>query len=116
MAQAELKAKFSEAVADDFVSALGLSPPNPFSSPLRSRAILPGGEIEVVLAGTTQMQIAELTSQFETHAVYRSIGSKMSKMHAMSHQAQRSNHASEDLYGGGKARKAAMKASWGISK
>ena len=60
VAQAELKAKFSEAVADDFVSALGLSPPNPFSSPLRSRAILPGGEIEVVLAGTTQMQIAEL--------------------------------------------------------
>jgi hypothetical protein len=80
------------------------------------RAIEASPSNTTTLSSGLKMQIAELTSQFETHAVYRSIGSKMSKMHAMSHQAQRSNHASEDLYGGGKARKAAMKASWGISK
>ena len=59
-ADAELKARFATAVAQDFVAAMKLRPPSPFSTPLRSRAL--AGDLDVMLGGTTQMQMAELVA------------------------------------------------------
>jgi len=53
-----------------------------------------------------------LDQHFESTAAYRSVGSKMSKMHARSHQVQRAVHTNVDTYGGGAKRKAAMKMGW----
>jgi hypothetical protein len=47
--------------------------------------------------------------QYDEERVYRSLGSKMSKMSAMSHQMQRSNHTSAPMYEAGASSKAAMK-------
>ena len=47
-------------VARDFVRTMGLRPPAPFSTPLRARAL--AGELDVMLGGTTQMQMAELVA------------------------------------------------------
>merc|ERR1719262_1771954 len=57
----------------------------------------------------------ELDAHYESQAAYRSVGSKMSKMHARSHQVQRSVHTNVDSYGGGAKRKAAMKSAWSSS-
>jgi hypothetical protein len=51
-------------------------------------------------------------SRYADDACYRSIGSKMTKMQAMSHMAQRSSHVNSDMYSSGKARKMAMKSAW----
>lgn len=54
-----------------------------------------------------------LVANYSSEMQYRSVGSKMSKMSAMSHGRQRANHMqSADMYAGGSKRKASMKAKW----
>lgn len=58
-------------------------------------------------------QCEELEAQYTSQAQYRAVGSKMSKMHAVSHARQRANHMqSADTYTSGASRKAAMKREW----
>lgn len=59
-----------------------------------------------------QSECQALEANFESTAQYRAVGSKMSKMSAMSHARQRATHLNVDSYGGGGKRKAALKASW----
>lgn len=60
-------------------------------------------------------EIKDLEDNFCSVAQYRSVGSKMSRMHANSHQIQRSNHMSAATYTAGASRKRAMKGMWGLS-
>jgi len=57
-------------------------------------------------------EMDELEVQYRSMSQYRSVGSKMSKMHASSHYRQRAVHSNADVYSAGSKRKAAMKASW----
>jgi len=57
-------------------------------------------------------EVQGLSDHYEDAARYRSVGSKMSKMSAMSHQMQRSNHASAQMYSAGMKSKSAMKSAW----
>lgn len=57
-------------------------------------------------------EIASLSEQYNDQRVYRSVGSKASKMAAMSHARQRSVHSNEDSYAGAAIRKKSMKAAW----
>jgi len=58
-------------------------------------------------------QCGMLEEQFASTSTYRSIGSKMSKMQAMSNGLERGNHMmSADLYSSGASRKKALKTSW----
>merc|ERR1712166_1479360 len=50
----------------------------------------------------------EVVAGFEDEPVYRSMGSKMSKMSAMSHAQQRSTHATGSTYEGASKRAAKM--------
>ena len=70
------------------------------------------GSADNALSYNLQTEVATLSSNYRTVSQYRSVGSKMSKMSATSHQRQRANHSQVDMYGGGAKRKAAMKASW----
>lgn len=60
-------------------------------------------------------EINDLEQNFRSVAQYRSVGSKMSRMQARSHQIQRSNHMSTASYAAGASRKKAMKGMWGLS-
>merc|ERR1719482_1625343 len=57
-------------------------------------------------------EMGELETHFQSEVEYRSVGSKMSKMHAMSHSRQRAVHTNVGTYVSGAKRKAALKASW----
>jgi hypothetical protein len=61
------------------------------------------------LCGGLVLEVQQLHMQYDEERVYRSLGSKMSKMSAMSHQMQRSNHTSAPMYEAGASSKAAMK-------
>jgi len=64
------------------------------------------------LSSACAKEMDELEVQYRSMSQYRSVGSKMSKMHASSHYRQRAVHSNADVYSGGAKRKAAMKASW----
>ena len=53
--------------------------------------------------------------QYTTDQVYRSMGSKATKMSSLSHARQRATHSNEGAYSGAVRSKAAMKASWAAS-
>lgn len=57
-------------------------------------------------------ELSQLAVEYEDTCRYRSVGAKMSKMSAMSHQMQRSNHASAAMYKAGGSQKSAMKKAW----
>lgn len=56
--------------------------------------------------------LAQCSTGYDDEVVYRSMGSKMSKMSAMSHFKQMSNHSTGQAYSGSKASKEAMKKAW----
>lgn len=60
-----------------------------------------------------QMQQVQMTYCDEVK--YRSVGSKMSKMHAMSNFRQQSNHMAPALFKGGAKGKGAVKRAWGLA-
>ena len=64
------------------------------------------------LSANLVSEMDDLGGHFATVGAYRSVGSKMSKMHAMSHARQRSVHTNAGMYKSGMARKAAMTSSW----
>ena len=70
---------------------------------------------DLELCGGLVREVQQLHMQYDEELVYRSLGSKMSKMSAMSHQMQRSNHASAAMYEAGSSSKAAMKRAWATS-
>merc|ERR1712093_104521 len=67
------------------------------------------------LSANLMSQVAEIETTFTNEVQYRSVGSKMAKMQSLSHQRQRATHFDADSYAAGAKRKAAMKASWGLS-
>jgi len=84
------------------------------------RALLGAAKLKVAASATgglalssaLQNECAELEINYATMGQYRSVGSKMSKMQAMSHSRQRANHLSAGVYKGAASKKMAMKASW----
>ena len=76
-----------------------------------SPATSAGSELSAGLIA--QMEEVEVT--YSDTVQYRSMGSKMSRMHATSHYQQKSNHMSADIYKGGSKGKAAVKRSWGLT-
>merc|ERR1719305_128869 len=52
---------------------------------------------------------------FADRAMYRNVGSKMSKMSAMSHGRQRATHMNQEAYRSAGANKAKLMASWSAS-
>ena len=70
---------------------------------------------EEALSSQLVSEINDLEQNFRSASMYRSVGSKMSRMQARSHQIQRSNHMSTASYAAGSSRKAAMKGMWGLS-
>merc|ERR1712159_407126 len=82
------------------LAACKASPATTAGSDLSAGLIAQMEEVEVTYSDTVQ---------------YRSMGSKMSRMHATSHYQQKSNHMSADIYKGGSKGKAAVKRSWGLT-
>jgi len=74
----------------------------------------PAAPTELGRALTAEM--AGLTMQYSTEHVYRSVGSKATKMSSLSHYRQRANHSCEGAYSGAVRSKVAMKASWSSAK
>lgn len=64
------------------------------------------------LSSNLLRELQALMVQYEDKTRYTVMGSKMSKMSAMSHHRQRANHTNSDMYSGGQVSKAAMKRSW----
>jgi len=64
------------------------------------------------LSAALQCECETLEMNYGSAAQYRSVGSKMSKMQAMTHSRQRANHMSAGVYKGAASRKMAMKATW----
>lgn len=82
------------------LAACKASPANSAGSDLSAGLIAQLEEVELTYSDTVQ---------------YRSMGSKMSRMHATSNYQQKATHMSADMYKGGGSRKAAVKRSWGLS-
>ena len=76
-------------------------------------ALSPSGGTD--LSNMLKAQCVELQGHYADASNYRMVGSKMSRMHARSHQVQRSTHMSPEAYTSGAKRKAALKSSWASS-
>lgn len=77
--------------------------------------VMESASAEQDLSSQLISEIKELEQNFRSAEQYRSVGSKMSRMQARSHQIQRSNHMSTASYAAGASRKKAMKGMWGLS-
>jgi len=88
------------------------------------RSVLAACRMEVASTSSAEQKLSShlvremdmMERHFESAAAYRSVGSKMSKMHAMSHARQRAVHTNADAYSSAACNKKSLKASWGFTK
>jgi len=59
-------------------------------------------------------EMGMLEQHFESATAYRTVGSKMSRMSAMSHARQRTVHTNAGMYRSAASHKSSLKASWGF--
>lgn len=65
-----------------------------------------------VLSASLIQQCSDLETQYDSMHSYHTVGSKMTRMHSISHSRQRSSHMNSEMYEAGAKRKKTLTDSW----